>query len=167
MYALYDVARKLYASMHEEPVPDTLLELIQSEEAVYRERATLAREASLLLSSPQTPEPPPSVSECIVYDMTLVQRLTPREQEVLLALSSGLTNPQIAVPLGIGVCTVKMHLRHIYYKLSIASRNELIAYARHLKESVALVRELEEAKEVFTNVEMVVIGERAASQIAS
>ena len=128
IYALYNVAMKLYTSMHGEPVPDALLELIQSEEAVYRENATLARETSFLLASSQAP----AVSESIVYDITLVQRLIPREQEVLLALSSGLTNLQIAAPLGISVSAVKMHLRHIYYKLSIASRNELLGSAGQL-----------------------------------
>jgi len=145
MYALYDVARKLYERMHGEPPLAALLELTQAEETAYREAATLAREASSLLAASQPPAPSASSSESIVYDMSLVQRLTPREQEVLLVLSYGLTNPQIAAPLDISVNTVKMHLRHIYYKLSVASRAELITYAKQFRASMPVVREREEA----------------------
>ncbi len=139
MYALYEVARKLYESIHGEPPPTTLLELTQAEETAYREAAPLAREASFLLDTFQTPTPSDSSHASRAYDMTLVQRLTPREREVLLVLSYGLTNPQIAAPLDISVSAVKMHLRHIYYKLSIARRHDLIAYARQLKSSMSVM----------------------------
>lgn len=50
--------------------------------------------------------------------------LTPREQEVLALIRAGLTNPQIAERLGIGVEGVKYHVSEILGKLGVASRDE-------------------------------------------
>jgi len=137
--ALYRVARKLYARMHREHPPAALLELTLAEETTYRDATARAREAASL-PAPSFPAPsqtashPDSSNESVVYDMALASRLTPREREILLVLSYGLSNPQLVEPLGISITTVKMHLRHIYYKLSLASRNELIAYAKRFKQ---------------------------------
>jgi DNA-binding NarL/FixJ family response regulator len=53
--------------------------------------------------------------------------LTRREAEVLPLLQRGRTNPQIAAALQIGVETVRTHARHIYRKLGVSSRGELVA----------------------------------------
>jgi DNA-binding NarL/FixJ family response regulator len=55
------------------------------------------------------------------------QLLTPREAEVLSLLQQGRTNPQIALALHVGVETVRTHARHIYRKLGVSSRRELVA----------------------------------------
>lgn len=55
--------------------------------------------------------------------------LTQREGDVLLLLREGRTNAQIALALQIGVETVRSHARHIYRKLGITSRRDLIALA--------------------------------------
>lgn len=55
--------------------------------------------------------------------------LTPREGDVLLLLRRGLSNPQIAVALHIGVETVRSHARNIYRKLGVPSRRALMALA--------------------------------------
>lgn len=128
--ALYRVARKLYVSMNGEPPSAALLELTLAEETTYRDATARAREAASL----PAPSHPDSSDESVVYDMTLASRLTPREREILLVLSYGLSNPQLVELLDICITTVKMHLRHIYYKLSLASRNELIAYAKRFKQ---------------------------------
>lgn len=58
--------------------------------------------------------------------------LTPREREVLRALTSGATNRVIADELGISERTVDRHVSNIYDKLGVASRSEATAYAlRH------------------------------------
>ncbi len=52
--------------------------------------------------------------------------LTPREREILSQLAKGFQNKEIADALGIGVDTVRSHLRNIYEKLHVASRAEAI-----------------------------------------
>jgi DNA-binding NarL/FixJ family response regulator len=55
--------------------------------------------------------------------------LTPRESQVLAELQRRRSNAQIAVNLHISVETVRTHARHIYRKLGVASRRELVAQA--------------------------------------
>ena len=59
-----------------------------------------------------------------------VDKLTPREGEVLAQLQGGATNAEIAEQLAIGVETVRTHARKIYRKLGIASRRELARLER-------------------------------------
>jgi predicted ATPase/DNA-binding CsgD family transcriptional regulator len=54
--------------------------------------------------------------------------LTPRELEVLVLLSQGLTSSQIAEQLIIGVVTVNFHVRSIYSKLGVSSRAAATRY---------------------------------------
>jgi len=53
--------------------------------------------------------------------------LTPREQEILALLASGLSNKEIAAKLSISFFTVRAHLMHIYEKLHVRSRTEATA----------------------------------------
>ncbi|HEY1835052.1 MAG TPA: response regulator transcription factor [Solirubrobacteraceae bacterium] len=53
--------------------------------------------------------------------------LTPREADVLARLHQRRSNAQIAADLHISVETVRTHTKHIYRKLGVASRRELIA----------------------------------------
>lgn len=53
--------------------------------------------------------------------------LTAREADVLDLLQEGHTNAQIAHTLSIGMETVRTHARHIYRKLGIASRRDLVS----------------------------------------
>jgi NarL family two-component system response regulator LiaR len=55
--------------------------------------------------------------------------LTPREKEVLALMVEGLSNPQIADRLVIGLSTVKFHVSGIFSKLGVTSRAEAIALA--------------------------------------
>jgi len=55
--------------------------------------------------------------------------LTVREQEVLLCLTSGSTNKEIAEALNISEKTVKSHLNSIFRKLNVSRRLEAILYA--------------------------------------
>lgn len=52
--------------------------------------------------------------------------LTPRETEIVRMLGEGLRNRAIAQRLGISEGTVKLHLHHVYEKLGVASRVELL-----------------------------------------
>ncbi|WP_455204793.1 LuxR C-terminal-related transcriptional regulator [Kaarinaea lacus] len=59
-------------------------------------------------------------------------RLTPREQEILLLLAEGLTCPSISTRLSVSQTTVRNHIQHILSKLCVHSRTEAVAYAyRH------------------------------------
>ncbi|MFZ0548694.1 MAG: response regulator transcription factor [Candidatus Promineifilaceae bacterium] len=55
--------------------------------------------------------------------------LTPREQEVLVLIAEGLTNPEIAEKLFISVKTVDRHRENIMQKLNIHNRVDLAKYA--------------------------------------
>jgi DNA-binding NarL/FixJ family response regulator len=53
--------------------------------------------------------------------------LTVREADVLAGLQQRRSNAQIAADLHISIETVRTHARHIYRKLGVASRRELLA----------------------------------------
>ncbi len=53
--------------------------------------------------------------------------LTPREQELLGALSHGYTNAQIAADLNIKLNTIKYHLKNLYSKLNVKNRTQAVA----------------------------------------
>jgi len=57
---------------------------------------------------------------------TTMVDLTPREQQVLAALSLGLPNKLIAVRLNLSENTVKMHIQHIMRKCSAHNRTEAV-----------------------------------------
>jgi DNA-binding NarL/FixJ family response regulator len=52
--------------------------------------------------------------------------LSPREQEVLQALSRGLRYKEIAAGMAVSLETVRSHVRHIYEKLQVQSRTEAL-----------------------------------------
>ncbi len=54
--------------------------------------------------------------------------LTERERSLLIALSQGCTNKQLAHDLGISINTVKFHLRNLFEKLSVTNRAQAIAF---------------------------------------
>jgi DNA-binding NarL/FixJ family response regulator len=53
--------------------------------------------------------------------------LSAREEEVLILLSKGYANKEIADQLSISVETVGSHLKHIYEKMHVRSRAEAVA----------------------------------------
>lgn len=52
-----------------------------------------------------------------------IERLTPREREVLALIARGYTYSEIAGQLGMAVKTVETHISHIFTKLGVASRH--------------------------------------------
>lgn len=53
--------------------------------------------------------------------------LSPREMEILVLLTEGLSNKEIGVRLDIGVGTVRTHVTHIFEKLHVRCRSEAVA----------------------------------------
>lgn len=71
----------------------------------------------------------------------LLRPLTKSEYKVMNALYKGYTNKQIAIEFHVSLNTVKTHIRHLYEKLAINSRWELMNYFRvnkyqHLKKAM-------------------------------
>lgn len=59
--------------------------------------------------------------------------LTEKEREVLQQLVSGKSYKQIAGALGIGIETVRTHIKHIYTKLQVSSMSQAVAKAINQK----------------------------------
>ncbi|MEU8616908.1 response regulator transcription factor [Streptomyces sp. NPDC048623] len=65
-------------------------------------------------------------------DPAVVDRLTPREREVLAALGAGLPNAEIAVRLDMAEATVKTHVSKVLGKLELRSRVQAAVLAQEL-----------------------------------
>jgi two-component system, NarL family, response regulator len=70
----------------------------------------------------------PTIASKLAERMTRVQ-LTPREMSVLKLLAAGKANREIGEALSISEGTVKIHVTHLFEKLSVTSRTEAIATA--------------------------------------
>jgi DNA-binding NarL/FixJ family response regulator len=75
----------------------------------------------------------PAVSARLAGANTLTEvagspRLTLREQEVVSLVADGLSNKAIAIRLGVSTRTVEGHVNHVFTKLDLESRTELVRY---------------------------------------
>lgn len=77
------------------------------------------------VSFPQPSSPPAA-------HPTILQTLTPKEQQVIRFVTSGADNLKIAVALDITERTVKAHLANLYRKLGCDNRTQLALKAREL-----------------------------------
>ena len=58
--------------------------------------------------------------------------LTGREAQVLLALASGMRNPELASLLDVNVGTLKTHLSRIFHKICVSDRTQAVIWSyRH------------------------------------
>lgn len=95
---------------------------------------------------PTLPFPPPPAGQTVIFenicaysepagDMYIVyiwptgplDRLTPREYEIVIAVAQGLSFKQAAKKIGVAPSTVANHLYRVYRKLGVFSRTELAA----------------------------------------
>jgi DNA-binding NarL/FixJ family response regulator len=60
-------------------------------------------------------------------------RLTPQQVRVLMMLSGGLLNKQIAYELGVSEATVKAHVSAILQKLGVESRTQAVIAAGRIE----------------------------------
>ncbi len=65
----------------------------------------------------------------------LLSRLTERERAVAVAVSEGLTNPEIARALLMGVATVKTHVGNVFAKLEVTNRVQVARYVHDAGDS--------------------------------
>jgi len=78
----------------------------------------------------------PSLTSALVKDLSphagvaepAIEALTPREKEVLLLLSRGYTNREIAAEMNLSTRTIEGHRASLVSKLGISSRVELMNY---------------------------------------
>ena len=71
----------------------------------------------------------PLVAAAQLARRIVYRELTPREQQVLLAITKGKSNKEIGVDLDIGEATVKVHVSHMLEKLKASGRTEAIRVA--------------------------------------
>ena len=69
---------------------------------------------------------PPSLDSSVV---SRLDRLTSREREVLVAVTAGSSNIEIAEDLFVGAATVKSHVSSILTKLGLTNRAQAVAFA--------------------------------------
>ena len=62
---------------------------------------------------------------------SIPDELTPREKEILILVSTGATNTEIARKIFLSENTVKTHLSNLYKKLEIKNRTQASAWVKH------------------------------------
>jgi len=73
--------------------------------------------------------PPETQGALIGQDSPVAKQLTRRECEIVRKVAMGMRNAEVAVRLSLTESTVKTHLNHIFRKLGIRDRTELVRYA--------------------------------------
>jgi DNA-binding NarL/FixJ family response regulator len=114
--------------------PDAIAELLSlSVDALVPRSiapAELARAVTRLRAGERVIDPGVLVLDTVPDDEpTEPSALTAREREVLVLLSNGQSNREIASSLYVSLPTVKTHLAHIYAKLGAKNRNEALGRA--------------------------------------
>lgn len=69
-------------------------------------------------------------ARCAVDEVADAYGLTPRERDVLALLMQGRDGVAVHRLLGISYNTVKTHLKHLYGKCGVASRQQLVSLVR-------------------------------------
>lgn len=73
------------------------------------------------------------IENTLKVDEKKLAEFSKREQQMLLFLSQGYTNKEIALSLEISPNTVKSHLKTLFQKLNVSNRTQAVAEAKSLK----------------------------------
>lgn len=101
----------------------TETELIAAIETVMADSSWFSHgviEKLALMRKPPPPGKPP----------VLVEKLTPRERDLLAGICKGATDPEIATELGLSLSTVRNHLASLYRKIGVNRRSAVVVWAR-------------------------------------
>lgn len=101
----------------------TETELIAAIETVMADASWFSHgviEKLALLRNPPPPGRPPA----------LVEKLTPRERDLLAGICKGATDAEIAAELGLSLSTVRNHLASLYRKIGVNRRSAVVVWAR-------------------------------------
>jgi DNA-binding NarL/FixJ family response regulator len=109
---------------------------LEGESPINQELATqliqrLAGEASQPAAA-SSQAPPEAQSAASPAPPSLLEELTPREEEVLGLIARGKTNQEIARSLSISRATAKVHVRRIIAKLGVSDRTQAVVRALEL-----------------------------------
>jgi DNA-binding NarL/FixJ family response regulator len=102
-------------------------DLISAIRAVASGDAVVAPSTTRRLLSNLTRRPPHDGAT--TDDHPALRLLTPREQEVMLAVARGLSNAEISDALILSEATVKTHVGHILAKLELRDRVQIVVFA--------------------------------------
>lgn len=69
----------------------------------------------------------------IEFRQKLIEKLTPRELEILGLVCDGHSNDEISMLFDIRLSTVKYHVNNIFGKLCVSRRTQAVAVAVHLR----------------------------------
>lgn len=116
---------------------DDVVQMMQAGVDGYITKTTLSAELPDLIeqtAESQRPVSPEVAAHLLDIDEdieagTSIERLTPREREVVNLIARGYSYRETANRLSISVKTLESHMGHIFEKLSVASRHELAALA--------------------------------------
>ena len=129
----------LMLTMHEDP--DTIMEAIRAGAAGYLTKTTppdeVLKAIRVVHSGGSSLSGP--VARFVLQELQLQQtdpgqhfNLTPRELEILHGLLDGLTYKALGQRHGISIDTVRSHIKKLYQKMQVRSRNEAVTVAlRH------------------------------------
>lgn len=82
-------------------------------------------------------EPPLNPTEQACLALAQAHNLSLREREVLNLMATGITGKEIAIALTLSYNTVKSHIRHIYDKLDVHRKQDLVDLIEQQKERLA------------------------------
>ena len=108
-----------------------LLTLVLHTENLTAETQSFIKEILRLVGGANGGQQP--LPKDVLMALSTAASISPREQEVLRLVSTGLSNREIAAKFSISASTVKTHLENIYRKLGVNSRTQAIAQAQALK----------------------------------
>lgn len=132
-----EIPRTLFMALTVSTSREAVVRMMEAGVDGYVTKATLTNELPELIDQTAQGTRPVSadvagflldIDEDIDTGKTL-ERLTPREREVVALIARGYTYRETSHRLQISVKTLESHMGRIFAKLSVASRHELAAYA--------------------------------------